>query len=74
MTTPEIGRHFGFTRQALNRHVGILEDAVDRSTGLIARGVRSAASTSRGAAITSAVCYTPATGRAGAASQAGEHR
>lgn len=27
MTTPEIGRHFGFSRQALNRHVSILEDA-----------------------------------------------
>jgi DNA-binding transcriptional ArsR family regulator len=35
MTTPEIGRHFGFTRQALNRHVGILEDA-----GLIRRTLR----------------------------------
>lgn len=32
MTTPEIGRHFGFSRQALNRHVSILEDA-----GLIRR-------------------------------------
>jgi predicted transcriptional regulator len=27
MTTPEIGRHFGFSRQALNRHVSILEEA-----------------------------------------------
>ena len=35
MTTPEIGRHFGFTRQALNRHVGILEDA-----GLIRRTLK----------------------------------
>jgi DNA-binding transcriptional ArsR family regulator len=32
MTTPEIGQHFGFSRQALNRHVSILEDA-----GLIRR-------------------------------------
>lgn len=32
MTTPEIGRYFGFTRQALNRHVSILEEA-----GLIQR-------------------------------------
>jgi hypothetical protein len=35
MTTPEIGRHFGFSRQALNRHVGILEDA-----GLIRRTLK----------------------------------
>jgi DNA-binding transcriptional ArsR family regulator len=27
MTTPEVGAHFGFTKQALNRHVGLLEDA-----------------------------------------------
>ncbi len=27
MSTPEIGRQFGFSRQALNRHVGILERA-----------------------------------------------
>lgn len=27
MTTPEIGRHVGFSRQALNRHVSILEEA-----------------------------------------------
>lgn len=27
MTTPEIGRHFGFTKQALSRHVGLLESA-----------------------------------------------
>jgi len=32
MTTPEIGRHFGFTKQALNRHVNLLEEA-----GLVAR-------------------------------------
>ena len=32
MTTPEIGRHFGFTKQALSRHVGLLEDA-----GLVSR-------------------------------------
>src|SRR5215472_4146528 len=32
MTTPEIGQHFGFSRQALNRHVSILEEA-----GLIRR-------------------------------------
>ncbi len=35
MTTPEVGRHFGFSRQALSRHVGVLEDA-----GLIARRPR----------------------------------
>ena len=27
MTTPEIGRRFGFTKQALNRHVGLLARA-----------------------------------------------
>jgi DNA-binding transcriptional ArsR family regulator len=32
MTTPEIGRRFGFTRQALNRHVSLLEEA-----GLVSR-------------------------------------
>ncbi|HEX4700807.1 MAG TPA: metalloregulator ArsR/SmtB family transcription factor [Pseudonocardiaceae bacterium] len=32
MTTPEIGRHFGFTKQALSRHVGLLESA-----GLVSR-------------------------------------
>jgi predicted transcriptional regulator len=32
MTTPEIGRHFGFTKQALCRHVGLLESA-----GLVTR-------------------------------------
>jgi DNA-binding transcriptional ArsR family regulator len=32
MTTPEIGRHFKFTKQALNRHVGLLENA-----GLVSR-------------------------------------
>jgi len=35
MTTPEIGRHFGFTKQALSRHVGLLENA-----GLVSRTVR----------------------------------
>lgn len=32
MTTPEIGQHFGFTKQALSRHVGLLENA-----GLVSR-------------------------------------
>jgi DNA-binding transcriptional ArsR family regulator len=32
MTTPEIGRYFGFTKQALSRHVGLLEGA-----GLVSR-------------------------------------
>jgi DNA-binding transcriptional ArsR family regulator len=32
MTTPEVGRQFGFSRQALSRHVGLLEKA-----GLIQR-------------------------------------
>jgi hypothetical protein len=32
MTTPEVGRHFGFSKQALSRHVGVLEGA-----GLIRR-------------------------------------
>jgi DNA-binding transcriptional ArsR family regulator len=27
MTTPQIGKHFGFTKQALNRHVLILRNA-----------------------------------------------
>jgi len=35
MTTPEIGRHFGFSKQALSKHVGVLEGA-----GLIERTVR----------------------------------
>jgi DNA-binding transcriptional ArsR family regulator len=35
MTTPEVGRHFGFSKQALSRHVGVLEDA-----GLIRRVLR----------------------------------
>jgi DNA-binding transcriptional ArsR family regulator len=35
LTTPEIGRHFGFSKQALSRHVGVLESA-----GLIERRVR----------------------------------
>jgi DNA-binding transcriptional ArsR family regulator len=35
LTTPEIGRNFGFTKQALSRHVSLLESA-----GLIARTVR----------------------------------
>src|SRR4051812_28873162 len=32
ITTPEIGRHFGFTKQALSRHVALLESA-----GLVSR-------------------------------------
>jgi DNA-binding transcriptional ArsR family regulator len=32
MATPEIGKHFGFTKQALSRHVAVLEGA-----GLVAR-------------------------------------
>jgi DNA-binding transcriptional ArsR family regulator len=35
MTTPEIGRHFGFTKQALSRHVAVLEGA-----GLVQRLAR----------------------------------
>jgi DNA-binding transcriptional ArsR family regulator len=35
MTTPEVGRHFGFSKQVLSRHVGVLEDA-----GLIERTLR----------------------------------
>ena len=35
MTTPDVGRHFGFSRQALSRHVSVLEAA-----GLIARTPR----------------------------------
>jgi DNA-binding transcriptional ArsR family regulator len=35
MTTPEVGRHFGFTKQALSRHIGLLEDA-----GLVSRTLR----------------------------------
>lgn len=35
MTTPEVGRHFGFTKQALSRHVDVLEGA-----GLIKTTVR----------------------------------
>ncbi len=35
MATPEIGRGFGFTKQALSRHVAILENA-----GLVRRKVR----------------------------------
>lgn len=35
MTTPEIGKHFGFTKQALSRHVAVLEGA-----GLVARTQR----------------------------------
>src|ERR1700733_3711308 len=35
MTTPEIGRHFEFTKQALSRHVGVLENA-----GLVSRTLR----------------------------------
>jgi hypothetical protein len=27
MTTPEVGRRFGFSKQVLSRHVGVLEDA-----------------------------------------------
>jgi DNA-binding transcriptional ArsR family regulator len=34
-TTPQIGRHFGFSKQALSRHMSILEAA-----GLIERTVR----------------------------------
>jgi DNA-binding transcriptional ArsR family regulator len=34
-TTPDIGRHFGFTKQALSRHVAVLEGA-----GLIQRVAR----------------------------------
>jgi DNA-binding transcriptional ArsR family regulator len=34
MTTPELGRLFGFTKQALNRHVALLDKA-----GLITRTV-----------------------------------
>jgi DNA-binding transcriptional ArsR family regulator len=32
MTTPEIGRHFGFSKQALSRHLSVLERA-----GLVSR-------------------------------------
>jgi DNA-binding transcriptional ArsR family regulator len=35
LTTPEVGRHFGFSKQALSRHVAVLEGA-----GLIQRTVR----------------------------------
>jgi DNA-binding transcriptional ArsR family regulator len=35
MTTPEVSRGFGFSKQALSRHIAILEDA-----GLIRRTVR----------------------------------
>jgi len=35
MTTPEIGRHFRFSKQALSRHVAVLEDA-----GLVTRAMR----------------------------------
>jgi len=35
MTTPDVGHHFGFTKQALSRHVGVLENA-----GLITRTLR----------------------------------
>lgn len=35
MTTPAIGRHFGFSKQALSRHVAVLEGA-----GLVARTLR----------------------------------
>jgi DNA-binding transcriptional ArsR family regulator len=35
MTTPDIGRHFGFTKQALSRHLAVLEGA-----GLVSRRVR----------------------------------
>ena len=35
MTTPEIGRHFGFTKQALSRHLAVLEGA-----GLVSRVAR----------------------------------
>jgi DNA-binding transcriptional ArsR family regulator len=34
MTTPEISRHFGFTKQAMSRHIGLLEGA-----GLVSRRV-----------------------------------
>jgi DNA-binding transcriptional ArsR family regulator len=32
MTTPQISRHFGFTKQAMSRHIGVLENA-----GLVSR-------------------------------------
>ena len=32
LTTPEIGLHFGFTKQALSRHIDLLENA-----GLVSR-------------------------------------
>ncbi len=35
MTTPEINRGFGFTKQALSRHIAILENA-----GLVRRTIR----------------------------------
>jgi DNA-binding transcriptional ArsR family regulator len=35
MTTPEVGRGFGFSKQALSRHIAILESA-----GLVRRTVR----------------------------------
>jgi DNA-binding transcriptional ArsR family regulator len=35
MTTPEIGRHFGFTKQALSRHLAVLESA-----GIVSRRAR----------------------------------
>lgn len=35
LTTPEVGKHFRFSKQALNRHVGLLESA-----GLIERTLR----------------------------------
>jgi DNA-binding transcriptional ArsR family regulator len=35
MTTPEIGRHFRFSKQALSRHVSVLERA-----GLVRRTMR----------------------------------
>ena len=35
MTTPEIGQHFRFSKQALSRHVAVLEQA-----GLVKRTVR----------------------------------
>lgn len=35
MTTPEIGRHFRFTKQALSRHISVLDNA-----GLIQRTPR----------------------------------
>jgi DNA-binding transcriptional ArsR family regulator len=34
MLTPDIGRHFGFTKQALSRHIGLLEHA-----GIVSRTV-----------------------------------